>query len=178
MSGLVTLARNCSSPISCAYELLRLPLLPSGFGMSFVFRSIGIATGLAFSNPSLFRISLIYFGWEIVIAFPFLAISIPTIFEGLSRSVISHSDCTSSFILLDDANRSKLLTQTMIISRSSPFVHIYAYGSEHKCLKLFFINFSLNLLFHSCPDCFRPYIAFINRQTWPVPSSNPSGWCM
>src|SRR6267142_146848 len=55
ISGRVALARYWSSPSSQAYELLRLPSVPSGLASMIVFGSIGIPTGFAHSIPSLLR---------------------------------------------------------------------------------------------------------------------------
>jgi hypothetical protein len=90
----------------------------------------------------------------------------PTIFVGSLRFVTFHLECMLFFIffinLSDDMNSSKLSTQTVIISKLLPFHQIYAQGSDHKCSKPCFLSFSFNSLFHSHPDCFKPYNVFTN----------------
>src|SRR6266850_7017368 len=60
ISSHVALVRYWSSPSSRAYELLRLPSVPSGLASMIVFRSIGIPTGFTHSIPSLLRMDSIY----------------------------------------------------------------------------------------------------------------------
>ena len=124
MSGLVALAINCNSPISHAYELLRLPTFPSRLGLNLVLCSSGIPTGLAQSIPSFCKMDSRYQHCEIVTEQSPRAISIPTIFTGSPRSVSSHSASRLVFVLSINsfvvANSNRSLTQTVTMMKSSP----------------------------------------------------------
>src|SRR5258708_22517794 len=160
MSGLVAFARNCSSPKRAAYALLLFPSHSSRFNTNFIFGSIGIATRFAHSSPSLFRMFSTYLFWVMVIHLSPCVISIPTIFASLPRSVTSHSECRSFFILLfnpgEEANNNKSSTHTVMISNSPHCSRTYAHESEHKHLNLCLWSITSNSLFHSRPDCFKP----------------------
>src|SRR6266508_3614907 len=66
-------------------------------------------------------------------------------------------------------------TQTVIISRPSLSWRIYAQGSESKFVNPFSFSRRSNSLFHSRPDCFRPYNVLCSQHTRCVPSPKPSG---
>src|SRR6266850_3227226 len=181
ISGCVVFARYWSSPNSWAYELLRLPSLPSGLASMITFGSNGIPTGFTCSIPSLTRMDSIYFFCDMITSVGFIKISIPTILEGSPRSVTSHSPHIISFIsdisFIDVANSSRSSTQTVMISKSSLCcLHIYMHGSERNLKNPWFLTLMLNWMFHSRPDCFRPYRVFMSKQIFFVSSSNPSGW--
>src|ERR1700722_5387361 len=103
----------------------------------------------------------------------------PIIFVGLPRSVACHSDSIEllicSIIVSFDVNNNKSSTHTVIIATLSPSHRTYAHGSDVSLLYPWNLNFSSSCLFHSRPDCLRPYKVFISLQTLPVSSPNPSG---
>src|ERR1700761_9150355 len=115
----------------------------------------------------------IYLCWEMVIESPCLVISIPTIFVSSPRSVHSHSDFISVFILfinsLDVAKSIKSLTQTVIISRSASSLREYTQGSEVSLIKPCFFSLLSSSRFHSRPDCFRLYSVLTSKHDFCVP---------
>src|SRR6266850_2089785 len=183
ISGRVVFARYWSSPSSRAYELLRLPSLPSGLASMIAFGSNGIPTGFACSIPSLTRMDLIYFFCDMITLVGFIRISIPTILEGSPRSVTSHLPHIISFMsdisFIDVANSSKSSIQTVMISKLSLCcLHTYMHGSKCNRKNPCFLTLTSNWMFHSHPDCFRPYRVFMSKQIFFVSSSNSSGWCI
>src|SRR5258708_12076567 len=132
ISGHVAFATNCSSPSNCAYVLLLSPSLPSGFGLIFTFGSSGVLTGFSSLRPCLVNIDSMLLFCDIVIVSSDLVISMPIILEGSPRSVTSHCEHRSFFILfiiwLDPANNNKSSTYMVMMSTSSFFLFIYLHG--------------------------------------------------
>ena len=182
MSGLVAFAMNWSSPKSLANELLQFPTFPSGFGTSRTFGSSGITTGFAHLSPSFFKMDSIYLLWDMKMEALSIVILMPTILDGSPRSITSHLAFISAFILFISliviANRRRSLTQTVMITKSSLRCQMYAHRSECRQAYPRFLSFVSSSMFHSRLACFRPYNVFMSRHTQPVPSANPSGWCM
>ena len=179
ISGLVLFARNWSSLRSLANELLRFPSFPSRFGLNLMLRSNGVPTLLISLSPSHSKMDLMYNFCKMVIEFSVWVISIPTILVGSPRLVITHSVRKSDFVCCmsssDDANRRMSSTQTVAMTKLSPSRLMYTHGSERKRWNPNFLSFSSNSLFHSRPDCFRPYRVLTDSQIQPVVSSYPSG---
>src|SRR5216683_5310129 len=167
MSRWVAFVRNCSSPSSWVYELLRLPSLPSGFGSRGELKSNGIETGFARSIPLCFKMASMYCFCLMEMAFADWVISMPMILEGSLRSVVSHSVLIFCFIFSirasNIANSSRSSTHTIMIANLPcplPLCLMYAHGSKHMRLKLCFHITHSNSMFQVWPDCFRLYRDF------------------
>src|SRR5260370_446073 len=160
ISGCVAFATNCSSPSNCAYALLLSPSLPLGLGLIFTFGSSGVLTGFASSRPCLVNIDFTLLFCDIVIVSSDLVISMPIILEGSPRSVTSHCEHRSFFILfiiwLDPANNNKSSTYMVMMATSSFFLFMYVQGSARRHINPFWWIFLSNSIFHSQLDCFNP----------------------
>src|ERR1700741_3123877 len=102
-----------------------------------MFGSMGIPTGFALSMPSRFSIDSIYRHCDMDIVLSVIVILMPTIFDGLPRSVTSHSAC--KLFLIDSsipsvvANNNRSSTHTVMMANSPPTYWMYVHGSDLNC---------------------------------------------